>query len=138
MRKELFPEQRYSKLLPRGDGPFQVLAHINDNAYKLDLSGEYSVSASFNVSDLSLFDASDDLRANPSQEEGNDANAWRKDPVAVPLGPVMRAQAKKFKEALNNLIQALHKEAANSVTTEGDDIHKLVQLIQVQFDDGPA
>ena len=72
MRKERFPEQRRSKLLPRGDRPFQVLARINDNAYKLDLTGEYSVSASFNVSDLSPFDAGDDLRANPSQEEGND------------------------------------------------------------------
>ena len=74
MRKERFPEQRRSKLLPRGDGPFQVLARNNDNAYKLDLPGEYSISASFNVSDLSPFDTGDDLRANPSQEEGNDWN----------------------------------------------------------------
>ncbi|XP_040955925.1 uncharacterized protein, partial [Gossypium hirsutum] len=35
MRKERFPVQRRSKLLPRGDGPFQVLERINDNAYKL-------------------------------------------------------------------------------------------------------
>jgi hypothetical protein len=55
MRKERFPEQRRSKLLPRGDGPFQVLERINDNAYKLYLPGEYGVSASFNVSDLSYF-----------------------------------------------------------------------------------
>ena len=33
MRKERFPEQRKSKLQPRGDGPFQVLERINDNAY---------------------------------------------------------------------------------------------------------
>lgn len=33
MRKERFPAQRRSKLLPRGDGPFQVLERINDNAY---------------------------------------------------------------------------------------------------------
>ena len=72
MRKERFPEQRRSKLLPRGDGPFQVLERINDDAYKLDLPGEYNVSATFNVSDLSLFDAGDDLRANPFQDEGND------------------------------------------------------------------
>ncbi|KAK1581185.1 hypothetical protein Q3G72_003854 [Acer saccharum] len=56
MRKEWFPVQRRSKLLPKGDGPFQVLERINDNAYKLDLPGEYNVSASFNVSDLSPFD----------------------------------------------------------------------------------
>ncbi|XP_040943180.1 uncharacterized protein, partial [Gossypium hirsutum] len=35
MRKERFPMQRRSKLLPRGDGPFQVLERINDNSYKL-------------------------------------------------------------------------------------------------------
>ena len=35
-RKERFPAQRQSKLLPRGDGPFQVLKRINNNAYKLD------------------------------------------------------------------------------------------------------
>ena len=40
-RKEWFPSQRKSKLMPRGDGPFQVLARINDNAYKIDLPGEY-------------------------------------------------------------------------------------------------
>ena len=51
----LFPEWRKSKLLPRGDGPFQVLERINDDAYKLDLPGEYNVSATFNVSDLSPF-----------------------------------------------------------------------------------
>ncbi|GKV11610.1 hypothetical protein SLEP1_g22852 [Rubroshorea leprosula] len=38
MRKERFPAQRCSKLLLRGDDPFQVLECINDNAYKLDLS----------------------------------------------------------------------------------------------------
>ena len=39
MRKERFLARRRSKLHPRGDGPFQVLERINDNAYKLDLQG---------------------------------------------------------------------------------------------------
>jgi hypothetical protein len=51
MRKEWFPNQRKSKLQPRGDGPFHVLERINNSAYKIDLSGEYGVSATFNVAD---------------------------------------------------------------------------------------
>ena len=107
MRKERFPVQLRSKLLPRGDGPFQVIERINDNAYKLDLPGEYNVSASFNVSDLSPFDVGDDLRTNPFQEGGNDENkgAAPRDPLHVPVGPITRARAKRFKEALNGLIQ---------------------------------
>ena len=74
LRRERFPKQRHSKLQPRGDGPFQVVARVNDNAYKLDLPGEYSVSATFNVSDLVPFDyEGGDLRANPFEEGGNDA-----------------------------------------------------------------
>lgn len=60
LRKERFPSLRKSKLQPRGDGPFQVLERFNDNAYKLDLPGEYTVSATFNVSDLSPFDVGDE------------------------------------------------------------------------------
>jgi hypothetical protein len=62
MRKERFPNQRKSKLQPRGDGPFQVLERINNNAYKIDLLGEYGVSATFNVADLTLFDTDFDSR----------------------------------------------------------------------------
>ena len=53
---------------------FQVLECVNDNAYKFDLSGEYGVSVTFNVSDSSPFSTYDafDLRANSYQEEGND------------------------------------------------------------------
>jgi hypothetical protein len=41
MRKERFPAHRKSKLQQRRDGSFQILERINDNAYKLDLPGEY-------------------------------------------------------------------------------------------------
>ena len=114
MRKERFSEKRRSKLLPRGDSPFQVLARINDNAYKLDLPGEYNVSASFNVTDLSPFDAESDLRANPSEEGGNDEDITRAtfgDPLQVPEGPITRARAKLFKGELQNLILELHQES---------------------------
>jgi hypothetical protein len=95
IRKERFPARRRSKLHPRGDGPFQVLARINNNAYKLDLSGEYNISVIFNVYDLS-----------PFEERGNDGNeqASLKDPLHVPVGPIIRARSKMIKEAISGLI----------------------------------
>ena len=134
MRKEQFPEQRRSKLLPRGDGPFQVLARINDNAYKLDLPGEYSVSASFNVSDLSPFNAGDDLRANPSQEEGNDGNTLKEikeDGMQVPVRPVTRARSKRFKEELNTLIIKLQRNTKDTCIKEDIQDHKRPMLVHV-------
>ena len=41
--------------MPRDDGPFEVLERINDNACKVDLPGDYGVSATFNVADLSAY-----------------------------------------------------------------------------------
>jgi len=56
--KDCIPTQRKSKLLPRGDGHFQALKKINDNAYELDLPNNYLESHSFNVNDLTPFSAS--------------------------------------------------------------------------------
>jgi hypothetical protein len=105
MRMERFPEQGRSKLMPRGDGPYQIIERINENTYKVDLLGEYGVSATFNVYDLSLFDVDDDSRLNPFEERGDDAIQPSKDPLKVPVGPVTRLRAKKFKEAFNGLLQ---------------------------------
>jgi len=41
--------------MPRQDSPFEVLEMITDNAYKVDLLGDYGVSAMFNIADLSLY-----------------------------------------------------------------------------------
>jgi len=107
MRKERFPNQRKGKLAARGDGPFQVLERINDNAYKIDLPGEYGVSATFNVSDLSPFDYDSDLRTNLFEEGGNDTDQGSKvkDPLALPVGPITRARATKLRTALNAFAQ---------------------------------
>ena len=103
MRIEHFPKKRCSKLLPRGDGPFMVLERVNDNAYKFDLPGEYGINTTFNVSNLTLFDADTDLRANPLHGGGNDVNIepYRgrgvRDLLFYPLNPITRARAKEFK-----------------------------------------
>ena len=60
MHKKRFPAQMKSKLHLRGDEPFQILKRINYNANKIDLRHEYGFSTTFIVSNLTLFDASDD------------------------------------------------------------------------------
>ena len=56
LRKDRFPQERKSKLRPRVDGPFKVLARYNDNAYKIDIPRDkYSVSDIFNIKDLSPY-----------------------------------------------------------------------------------
>jgi hypothetical protein len=140
MRKERFPAHRKTKLHPRGDGPFQILEKINDNAYKVDLPGESKVSATFNVSDLSLFDVGEDLWSNSFEERGNDGNQSGpslKDPLQVPDGPITRSRAKKIKEAMQGLVQSTWDEASKSSTIkvglkEGEPI--LIHLIQAVED----
>ena len=64
--------------MPRAEGPFEVLEKINDNAYKIDLPGDFEVSATFNVADLSPFypDTSPpDLRVK-SFQQGEDDGAY--------------------------------------------------------------
>jgi len=41
--------------MPRGDGPFQLLKRINNNAYELDMPDTYIGSHTFNISDLTPF-----------------------------------------------------------------------------------
>ena len=154
-RKERFPLQRKSKLNPRGDGPFQILERINDNAYKVDIPGEYNVSASFNVADLSPFDVGDafDSRTNPFEERGNvmDQLTYHEDkhdedgkdrfheesnPISMPQGPITRSQSKKFQKALvhhlqglvNSAIEGLHGH--QSFGPNGDEVQ--YNLIKVQ------
>ena len=135
MRKERFPAHRRSKLHPRGDGPLQVLERINDNAYKLDLPGEYNISATFNVSNLSPFDVGDNSRTNPFEKRGNDENQQAfKDPLHVPVGPIIRARPKKIKEALNGLIQEIWADSnaghSKLGPKEDEGVINLIQAIE--------
>jgi hypothetical protein len=50
------------------DNPFHIIESSNDIFYKVDLLGEYSVSVTFNVFNISLFDVGDDLKMNSFNE----------------------------------------------------------------------
>jgi len=70
LRKDGFPSQRKSNLIPREDGPFEVHERINGNAYKVKVTGDYGVLATFNVADLTPYLEDDhlaNLRANSPQ-----------------------------------------------------------------------
>jgi len=60
-KKEIFLTKKDLswKLMPIGDGPFQILEKLNDNAYKVNLPSDYNVSVTFNIFYLFLFDVGD-------------------------------------------------------------------------------
>ena len=78
LRKERFPSKRKSKLMPQSDGPFEVIEKIGLNASKISLPGDYGVSATFNVADLSPYYDEDEqfpcLRSNSNQSREYDGD----------------------------------------------------------------
>jgi len=118
LHKDRFPKKRKSKLMPRGDGPFRVLAKINDNAYKIELPEEYGVSTTFNVADLTPFfglEDSESSRSTPFQEGEDDEDiptmhdlshvnhppSNLKDTIQ---GPLTRSHTKKLQEQVNSFL----------------------------------
>ena len=100
----------------------------------MDLLGEYNISATFNVYDLSPFDVGDDSRTKPFKERGNDENQQvLKDPLHVPVEPIIRARSKKIKEALNGLIQEIWVDSNTRLSKlrpkEDEGIMNFIQAI---------
>ena len=117
LRKDRFPNERKSKLLPRTDGPFKVLARYNDNAYKIELPRDkYKVSDIFNVKDLSPVDGDADFypRSDLSQGRGDDAEHPKVIPMdlhtspTTPLGPMTRARARAIQTKVNSFLSNHH------------------------------
>ena len=92
--------------MPRAEGPFKVLERTNDNAYKVYLPGDYEVSTTFNVADLSPFypDATPpDLRINSFQQGEDDGILPSQDldhDESSPTRPRTRSQVKKMAHIL--------------------------------------
>ena len=81
---------------------------------------KYGVSATFNVVDLSSFDAGDgwDSRTNPSQEGENDMN--HDQGISIPQGPVTRTRVKKLQQILYTYIQAIVISSKEILEIVGD------------------
>jgi len=61
--------------MPQADGQFKITKCLNDNAYEVNLPGDYGVFATFNAADLSPYlddNYLEDLRANCSSQGEND------------------------------------------------------------------
>ena len=61
--------------MPRAEGPFRIIGQLNDNAYKVDLLGDYGVFATFDVANLSPYlddNYLENLRPNSSSRGEND------------------------------------------------------------------
>ena len=133
---------------PKGDGPFKVLECINENAYKLDVPSEYGVSATFNVSDFSLFLADDefDLRTNPFQKETNDMNmqavqgssSSSVDQVKVPIDPIARVRAKRFKDSLHALVRTIQEKVGTHKSIKGLELDGMMFKPLVQVEEIPS
>lgn len=112
-------------MLPRKDGEFQVLARINNNTYKLDLLYEYNMSATFNVYDLPLLGAGHELMMNPFKERRNDATqTTTNDLLTLPIRAITRAQAKRVKEALDELSKDFEK-ITRTTTSSNEHLKKI-------------
>jgi hypothetical protein len=127
LRKERFPAERKSKLMPRIHGPFTVVKRINNNAYELDLQGKYNISSSFNVSDLSPFIADEtDLRSNLLEEGEDDTILVKTEPnsmdeehmdediLRVPAGAMTRSRTKLFNQAVGGLVVRIQSQEADN------------------------
>jgi len=84
LRKEHFPTKCKNKLMLRAYGPFEVMGHVNDNAYKVDLPRHYGLSSTFNIADLSpyLDDYLSNLRSN-FFKQGEDDGGLSSRPTAI-------------------------------------------------------
>ena len=69
------------------------------------------------------------IKAQRIRDDGGMAKEWSADPLEIPRGPITRTRAKRFKEALNVLIQDSQAEGAHGLNSKKET--KLVHVIKV-------
>jgi hypothetical protein len=129
LRKERFPDLRKSKLMPRADGPFEVLKKMNENAYKLDLPAGFGVSPIFHIADLKPYLGEEDeleLRATQMKEGEDDVDINTSD-TSTPTHnqiscPITRAHVRQ----LNNQVSSFL--ASYSSYLDNRDVYSVLLL----------
>jgi len=144
--KGRFPSKRKSKLMPRVDGPFRIIEKVNDNAYKVDLPGDYNVSATFNVKDLTPYlDDIDDtnLRTNHFQLGVDDVhhgnyNPSRKDKSNMQEdsdGLMTRARAKQLQRVLTSQIGMIEVASELKISNQFEIGSRVLICLQLELGD---
>jgi len=126
--KERFPSKRKNKLIPRVDGPFEVLERINYNDYKVDLPRDYGVSTTFNVDDLSAYQADyylAGLRFKSHQQGEDDGIPLRQDMEEGPRTPAKSNASSKVQA----MAQILEKSQSDASRLNGQNVPSFVHLI---------
>jgi hypothetical protein len=144
--KGRFPSKRKSKLMPRADGPFRIIEKVNDNAYKVDLPGNYNVSATFNVKDLTPYlddDDDSDLRTNHFQPGADDVHHGNYNPSCKAKtnvqedsdGPMTRARAKQLQRALTSQIGMIEAASELKISNQFEIGSRMFICLQLELGD---
>ncbi|KAL2480321.1 RNA-directed DNA polymerase [Abeliophyllum distichum] len=102
--------------------------------------GEFNVSTTFNISDLSLFDADDDSRSNLFKEGGDDASyepdvnhgPVNHEPTRMPIEKLTRSKAKKIKDDIRGHVQTLWADPDIKNTSMTNEVPTWIHLIQAK------
>ena len=119
-------------LMPRSDGPFEILEKIGLNAYKVDLLGDYGVPAAFNVADLSPYYDEDEelsiLRSNSNQAGENDGDhqdqALNKQPASLHIHSSPK-EVKNIHALVKNTLEYSDRMWADSIENWPGFVHFL-------------
>ena len=125
---ERFPSKRKNKLMPRADGPFEVLERINDNVYKVDFPGNYGVWATLNIANLQAYHEDDylaDLRIKSSQQEEDDAA-----PTTIDNEEGPTSQSRPITNSkIQALVQIVQESQGSTHRLKGQNLPSFVHLI---------
>jgi ribosomal protein L21E len=145
--KGRFPSKHKSKLMPRADGPFRIIEKVNDNAYKVDFLGDYNVSTTFNVKDLTPYlddDDDSDLRTNHFQPGADDVHNGNYNPSRKAKsniqedsdGPMTRPRAKQLQRALTSQFGMI--EATSELKISNQFEINNYKCLQLKLGDGKS